>query len=918
MNFIFKSLLIALFFLPNYSYSAESSASQFLQDAQQAVSKGEFKTALIHLKNASVKYPDDIKIKLALADLFIQIGFGAEAQIELDKASYLGAKKKDTQLLRINAQLIQGKFRDVTSQIGQILHVKTEDIGRIRALQGQAYLNQGNIEKARSFFMRGSRLAPNALEVQIGLARLYTIDKKKKQAKKIIEKLYKEYPYNTNVLLLIGNLKREEGAYLEARDLFEKIISIQPGNTASRIGIITTYIDEDNYAKANEVVDNLLVVDAKHISGNYLKAIISYQLQDYTKAMQAIKVIEEQNRKHTGILLISGFIYYQQKEYDAAETQLKKYLAIKPKDLATIKMLSATYLKKKQGSQAIQLLEPYKDLKDSSILSMLSRAYKILGNQDKSTFYLEKALKIDPDNPNILTQKRLNIVLSDSNIKLKLIDQTFDNFTGIGYPKYLQFLKGNKIKEAVELIKSYQLKEPDNSLYYDLIGEAYLQANDLDAAQINFTKVLELNPNSLKSRVNLAHIAIAKNDLALAKREYQRILSRDPKNEIAMMDLAKLSLKEKKISEMLSWLTKARISNRSSVESRVALNNFYANNNDLRNALKISYELVDIQPDNVSILKLHADNLLKAKKLSSAIRTYKRIVELKPNDAYAYYWLASTQYLWNDTDSARKNFAKVLELKPNHVISRNAIIKIDLKLKNYKKSLSDALALVKIDPKISLSHETLGDVYVLMKKPKKAIKAYSKSLSLKDNNYLLVNKIARTYARMGNKKKAAQTFENWLKKYPKNTKIRNMLALLYQQTGQFKKAKSHYELIIEQLPDSALVINNLALVYDHLDDPRAIEYAEIAYSLAPKNANVLDTLGWLLLHNEEHSRALSILKKAIDINPSDFDLRYHYAVALSKNDQIKEAKKQLNMVVPVKGKFKSRKDAKKLLEKLSN
>ncbi|MCU7952733.1 MAG: hypothetical protein KZQ64_04990, partial [gamma proteobacterium symbiont of Bathyaustriella thionipta] len=162
MNLITRFLLFFLLLSPALTW-AQDTIETFLNNAQQSISNVEFKTALIHLKNAAQKDPDNIKIRLAFADLYVQIGYGSQAAIEIDKAEFLGANKKETQLLRIKSQLIQGKFAEVTSQISEILNVETRDIGRIRALQGQAYLNQGNIEKARSYFLRGSRLAPDTL-----------------------------------------------------------------------------------------------------------------------------------------------------------------------------------------------------------------------------------------------------------------------------------------------------------------------------------------------------------------------------------------------------------------------------------------------------------------------------------------------------------------------------------------------------------------------------------------------------------------------------------------------------------------------------------------------------------------------------------------------------------------------------------
>ncbi len=908
-------IVFILFFSSPLILQAES-VDDDLNSARQAQQKGKFNEALIHLKKAVQKNPDNIAVHLTLTKLYIQRGMGAQAEIELDKASYLGATPKDTQLLKIKSQLIQGKFKEVTSQINAVLNINPDDIGRIRALQGQAWLNQGNIHKARSFFLRGARLAPDTLEVKTGLARLYTLDNKQKQAKVLIEELYKQHPDNADVLLLMGNLYREQQQYDKALEIFKATTAIQPGNTAAWIGTITSLIGEGKYEEADKSVKQLLSVDAEHETGNHLQAIIAYHLKNYAQAQQAIKIIEKNNRNYKGILLVAGSVYYQLGKLDLAEQKLREYLDIAPDDLGARKMLSAVFLKRNQGSQVITLLKPYENTNDYSLFSLLSTAYRLVGNQEKSQYYLDKAVRLAPDNTLLLTQQRLNNALSGDSEALTLKDENFEQFQAIGLPKILLLFKRKDFDTATALLKSYQAKEPKNLELYKLLAQAYQLTGKPALARQSLNKALKINSSYLPARIALARLSLQQKDIASSKREYQRILSKDSSNETAMLDMARISLIENNEKEMLTWLHKARRANNTSVRSRLLLNNYYQSKKQFDQALKYSAELVEIQPENITFLKINAANLLQLKNFSQAIRNYKKITKINPESTQAWYWLGSAQYLWKDYNNARKSFLKVLQLQPDHLIARSALIELELGAKQYQTALDQARELIKLHPKSQIAHETLGNVLLLKKQPEEAIKIYKEGLALQNNNYLLVNKIARTYAMTGNLDKAIETFESWLITHPDNTKIRMTLAILYHQNGMFEKARQHYELLIQQEPDHVSAINNLALIYAKLNNPRSLEYAEIAYSRDPDNGAVLDTLGWLLLQNNEEQRALKMLKQAITANPADFDIRYHYAAALVKNGRKKEARNQLNMIVPVAGQFTARKDAKALLESL--
>ncbi len=912
---LFFTTILIISLLSPVTIWAESVAD-YLEKSQQAQQQGEFKTALIELKNAAKEYPDDIQIRIALADLYIKTGQGPQAEIELSKAEFSGAEKSDIQMLKIKSQLIQGKFSEVTSQINQILAVDTRDIARIRALQGQAYLNQNDTGKARSYFLRASRLAPDELEVKIGLARLYSLDGKNAEAAELIEQLLKQHPYNVDVLLLAGNLYRIEKKYKKAIETFQAATKIQPGNTAVWLGIVTSMIGDKQYQEADKTIKKILSVDAEHEAANHLQAIIAYQLKDYTKAQQAIKVIEKNNRNHKGILLVSGSVFFQLGKYDIAEQKLSEFLEFQPEDDIARKMLAAIYLKRKQGSQAVKVLEPLEKNKDVEVYSLLSSAYKLMGNTKKSQQYIEKALSVAPDNAALLKQERLSQISSGKVDELKLSDDNFDNFDGIGLINVLSSLKKGDADTAIQLLTGYQAKNPTNPAIESLFAQAYLLKKDYQQARSHYQNAARLNPDDMQPRISLARLSLKEGNIKIARREYQRILTKDPSNEMAMIDLSKLSMDNDKPKDMLTWLNKARRANKSSITPRILLNRYYLANNQLTEALKMTLELVEIQPENSSILKLHADNLLKQKNLSEAIRVYKKIISLNPDDPLPYYWLASAQYLWQDYNNARNNFIKLLKLKPDYTVARSAVIKIDLRNKKYNEALKQADELVKAAPDSALGYETRGDVYMLLRQPKKAIASYQKGLAIQEKNHLLVNKIARAYALTGDITKATETFENWLKKHPENVRIHLTLAVLYQQTGQVDKAREHYEKVIKLAPDNISAINNLALIYAAQGNPKSFEYAEIAYSLAPENPGVLDTLGWLLLENGEPERALKLLKQAIQLKPSDFDIRYHYAAALHKNGQKKEAANQLNMIVPVPGKFNARQDAVKLLKSL--
>ena len=83
----------------------------------------------------------------------------------------------------------------------------------------------------------------------------------------------------------------------------------------------------------------------------------------------------------------------------------------------------------------------------------------------------------------------------------------------------------------------------------------------------------------------------------------------------------------------------------------------------------------------------------------------------------------------------------------------------------------------------------------------------------------------------------------------------------------------HYETAL--LANNIEALNNTAWLYGESNDPRALPLAEKAAQLAPQNAAVLDTYGWLLSRAKQKQAALTALRRAAELAPQSQDIQAH-------------------------------------------
>ena len=90
-------------------------------------------------------------------------------------------------------------------------------------------------------------------------------------------------------------------------------------------------------------------------------------------------------------------------------------------------------------------------------------------------------------------------------------------------------------------------------------------------------------------------------------------------------------------------------------------------------------------------------------------------------------------------------------------------------------------------------------------------------------------------------------------------------------------AANHYEQVISRQPNNVAALNNLAWLLRENDSTRAMELAGRARDLAPDNAAVLDTYGWILHLSGNHSEAKKVLRKALQLAPDNVEIKAHLA-----------------------------------------
>jgi uncharacterized protein (TIGR03790 family) len=134
---------------------------------------------------------------------------------------------------------------------------------------------------------------------------------------------------------------------------------------------------------------------------------------------------------------------------------------------------------------------------------------------------------------------------------------------------------------------------------------------------------------------------------------------------------------------------------------------------------------------------------------------------------------------------------------------------------------------------------------------------------------------------------------------PSKVVRRMQLADLYERQARYDKAISQYREVVSLQPDNAAALNNLAyaLAIREHDVQAALPFAQRAKALAPGNAAVLDTLGWIYYLADDATRAAFVLTDAVRLAPEDAAIGLHLVEALAAASRLDDARAELARVL---------------------
>ena len=462
-------------------------------------------------------------------------------------------------------------------------------------------------------------------------------------------------------------------------------------------------------------------------------------------------------------------------------------------------------------------------------------------------------------------------------------------------------LRQRQVDKALSAIDALEKKLPESPIPNNLRGAALLSKGDVAGARRSFERALALDATYYPAAANLARMDLAQKKPDDAKKRFEAVLAKDPKNTQALLALAKLRAGQGgSTDEVAAMISKAVAANPNDEASRLALIDHYLRNKSPGKAVTAAQDAIAALPNRPQLMEALGRAQRATGDNNQAIATFRKLAEIAPGSPLPYLRMAEAQIASKSKDKAMESLRQVLAIKPDYVEAQRAVIALDLDAGRLPQAVAMARDVQKQRPKQSVGFIFEGDIYASKKKWNEAAAAYRAGLK-QVGSVDLAFKLHSMLRTSGNHAEADKFATSWLADHPKDDVFRLYLAEYATARKDYATAIQHYRVLLETHPNDPKLLNNLAWVLGQAKDPQALEFAEKAYKLAPNSPNLLDTLGVLLVEKGDTARGLELLQKASGLAPGNASIRLNLAKALLKAGQNDAAKKELEVLEKLGG-----------------
>jgi putative PEP-CTERM system TPR-repeat lipoprotein len=914
---------------PSIVSAADAKASRYYEDALVRYEKKDLAGAIIQLKNALQIDKDQLPAQMLLGKALLQKGDVIAAEVAFSEALRLGVNRAEVVVPLAHTYVALGKQKQLLAESTfKPAGLPRETQIQLILLRASASADVGDTRNALYSIDEARALDPRSPQSFLAEVPIRIRGGQLREADQAADRALSLAPESAEALYQKGTVLHQKGALRDAMAHYDKAIRVENRHVEARIARAGLHMDFGKGADAARDLGELATMAPQEPRAAYLRALLAERERrpaDVTKALREVTSLLDPAppnfiQYRPQLLLLNGMAHFGLNEPAKAKPLLETLQRLQGTTPAS-KLLAQVYLVDREAAKAIPVLEAYVKANPADIeaVNLLASAHMAEGHDYKATALMQEAIRAG-DSPSLRTTLGLSLVKAgrtgDALAHLENAFRKDNSRTQAGAALVGIYLQAKQAPKAVAVAETLVRNNPGLASFHNLLGLAYGGAGKYPEARATFEKAVALDERFLSAKVNLARLDLLTRNYDAAEQRLNGLLKENERNVDALFEMAALSEARGKPADVLRWLQKAAdFEGPRSARAVLALVDLHLRQRRPKEALDSAKRAASKLPDEVEPRLVLAGAFLTNGDKASARNELTTATRIADFDAARQVRIARLQVAAANLPGAAYSLEKALSGTPDYLPAMVLNAELELRQGNQGKAEKLARAAIEKHPKAAAGHLIAGDIALSRKQNGAALDAFRRAHQLEPST-LTALKLFGQMSIQDRGRPALQMADQWLRAHPKDAAMSRAVADLHARNGNFPAARKAYEQLVRIVPDDAGAMNNLANVLLKLNDPGAAKVAEDALARDPGNADIIDTLGWILLQGGQNDRALQLLRDARLRNPENPDIRYHLAEALSRSNRSEEARDEARAALKSPLRFENRTAAEALLRKL--
>lgn len=476
-------------------------------------------------------------------------------------------------------------------------------------------------------------LEPKLAEANIALAMTYLKQGEIKKATEIADEWLAKEPSNANALLLRGNIAIKTVELNAAKSYFNQAMKVAPDNTTPIFNLAVIEAEQRNFTISTELLDKLLNINKEYPAAYRLlisnamelkeedalkdkllktiksspdsvwpRIILSRKLNIDKKYQEANNILEALNNYES--LPVVYFItlsnnYLIQQKFDDVELLFSKWQKAQPNNSRAYIMHLNFLEKQNKHSKALEVTQRALNhahlRKDFQLLSFESYFLLLTKQLEQATIKAQRLSQIKPEDPFVLRiQGQINLAKKDYNLAIQQLNKSLKQKKDFYTVLYLAtaYKNNNEIKTAIQFLETELKESPKNDAYRKFLANLYIHESPNDAIE-HYKQVVSANPKDIVALNNLAWLLYKNNNLEPALKYATQAQTLAPEHPQILDTLGIILTAQNKLNKAIEALKTANKISPKSAEIIIHLAQAYKANKNETQAKSLIAQLSD-------------------------------------------------------------------------------------------------------------------------------------------------------------------------------------------------------------------------------------------------------------------------------------------------------------------------------------